>query len=419
MNSLYKKRHGSFGKIQSTSLPIKNNTNVQFEELPPPIGKTPYHLTLTQILPKEEVNRIQDQGAISFHMVGDTGGTKQPELQKIVEIAMEMDFKHKDTAKIPSFFYHLGDVVYKYGEATEYNPQFYEPYEFYPSPIFAIPGNKDGSIRKAGKTIDKDIKSKNSISTTTPPTTTTTATANAKEENPTNKVTSLKAFVDNFCAIYQHITPDAEDAERPAMIQPNVFWTLDAPFANIIGLYSNVPEGGEIRDHQFDWFVDELKNASIDKALVVCVHHSPFSVDYERTGSEYILNRLDSAFSISNRLPDIVFSGHVHNYQRFTRVFEKREIPYVVLGTGGHWDLSYMQKQKDDTDIEVPFKLPDRNDLVLENYCDNRHGFLRIQVSSKKLIGKYYAVSRPHESWRKPAKKIDEFELDLQKHKVS
>ena len=128
---------------------------------------------------------------------------------------------------------------------------------------------------------------------------------------------------------------------------------------------------------------------------------------------------MDSAFSLSNRLPDIVFSGHVHNYQRFTRVFEKREIPYVVVGTGGHWDLSYMQKHNDDTEIKVPFKLPDRNDLVLENYCDDRHGFLRIQVSSKKLIGKYYAVSRPHESWRKPAKKIDEFELDLQKHKVS
>ena len=74
---------------------------------------------------------------------------------------MESDFKHKDKTKIPSFFYHLGDVVYKFGEASEYNTQFYEPYGFYPGPIFAIPGNKDGSIRKAGiNLVDKGLESK-------------------------------------------------------------------------------------------------------------------------------------------------------------------------------------------------------------------------------------------------------------------
>jgi hypothetical protein len=45
------------------------------------------------------------------------------------------------------------------------------------------------------------------------------------------------------------------------MTQPNVYWTLETPFANIIGLYSNVPEGGEIHQEQFDWFVNELSSA--------------------------------------------------------------------------------------------------------------------------------------------------------------
>ena len=168
---------------------------------------------------------------------------------------------------------------------------------------------------------------------------------------------SLKAFVDNFCSETSHVTKDAEDVNRPAMIQPNVYWTLEAPFLNIIGLYSNVPDGGEIRDPQFNWFVEELRNSPPDKALVVCIHHAPFALDEKRSGSEYILNRLDSAFQMSNRIPDIVFSGHVHHYQRFTRDFENREIPYIVAGTGGHWDLNYMQKHKDDTSIDAPFKL--------------------------------------------------------------
>jgi len=238
------------------------------------------------------------------------------------------------------------------------------------------------------------------------------------EKEPNKKVQSLKAFVDNFCAKTQHVTPDAEEANRPAMIQPNVYWTLEAPFINIIGLYSNVPDGGEIREPQFNWFVDELKNAHTNKALAVCVHHSPFSVDNKRSGSEYILNRLDSAFELSGRIPDIVFSGHVHNYQRFTRQFKEREIPYIVAGTGGHWDLNHIQTFEGNLP-KVPFNLPDRDDVVLENYCDNRHGFLKVQVSSNKLIGKYFGVSRPHESWRKPAKRIDEFVLDLKKHKIN
>ena len=44
----------------------------------------------------------------------------------------------------PSFFFHLGDVVYNFGEAQYYYDQFYEPYREYDRPIFAIPGNHDG-----------------------------------------------------------------------------------------------------------------------------------------------------------------------------------------------------------------------------------------------------------------------------------
>ena len=45
---------------------------------------------------------------------------------------------------MPSFFYHLGDVVYNFGEAAYYYDQFYEPYRNYPAPILGIPGNHDG-----------------------------------------------------------------------------------------------------------------------------------------------------------------------------------------------------------------------------------------------------------------------------------
>ena len=59
---------------------------------------------------------------------------------------MVTDFSEANAADVPSFFYHLGDVVYYFGEATYYYDQFYEPYRDYPAPIIAIPGNHDGVV---------------------------------------------------------------------------------------------------------------------------------------------------------------------------------------------------------------------------------------------------------------------------------
>jgi len=86
---------------------------------------------------------------------------------------------------------------------------FYHPYELYPAPIFAVPGNHDAE--------------------------------NLETEH------SLDGFVRNFCAPKPAHMPEAGDSLRTAMTQPNVYWTLLTPLVNIIGLYSNVPEGGKDR----------------------------------------------------------------------------------------------------------------------------------------------------------------------------
>src|SRR5215510_5403672 len=92
------------------------NMNEKYYELPKPTASSPYHLKLSSVIPKEQVKIIDNSGDISFHILGDTGGTKSPEALHIVEAAMESDFDHHN----PSFLYHLGDVIYKFGEASEY-----------------------------------------------------------------------------------------------------------------------------------------------------------------------------------------------------------------------------------------------------------------------------------------------------------
>src|SRR5258708_34783272 len=113
--------------------------NEAFRPLPHPTGQPPYHLSLDQVLPPENMAAIRNAGRLLFHVAGDSGGVKAPQAQQIVAMAMEEQFNYPDITLRPAFFYHLGDVVYYYGEAPQNYPQFYEHYVHYPTPIFAIP----------------------------------------------------------------------------------------------------------------------------------------------------------------------------------------------------------------------------------------------------------------------------------------
>jgi hypothetical protein len=296
---------------------------------------------------------------------------------------------------IPAFLYHLGDVVYYYGEPSQYLAQFYEPYMHYRAPIFAIPGNHDGE----------------------PP-------LDSKFSPETSK--SLEGFVRNFCAPVAELKADAGSVSRHAMTQPNVYWTLETPFVFLIGLYSNVPEGGVILQDQLDWLANELSTAPKEIPVIVSLHHAPFSLDSHHAGSLQMVNALDNAFARSGRVADAVFAGHVHNYQRFTRRSDAsggrtRDVPYLVAGAGGFYDLNYMQKAQDGGQLEVPMVMPGEPDVTLENYCQSRLGFLRVKVDSitKTIRGEYYAVSTPDRYGDVLTQQLDVFELDYVQHKLT
>jgi len=316
-----------------------------------------------------------------FHICGDTGGVKSPEPQQIVVDHMEEDLKKTpgQIEETPVFFYMLGDCVYYNGAEVDYYPQFYQPYEFYNAPIFAVPGNHDG--------------------------------------DPLPPATTLTGFVKNFCAPAPVITDDARDSNRTAMTQPNVHWTLLTPLATIIGLYSNVPEGGFIGDAQLQWFIGELRDADPDKPVFVTMHHPPFSADDFHSGSPQMRTALDQAFQAAQRHPEIVFAGHVHAYERFTRSTPNGQIPYIVAGAGGYWHLHRMADIDGDRPV-TPLTLDqDGEPITFERYVDTRHSFMRIEVTADRVFGKCFTVPRPTESWSAPARLADRFALDWRAHR--
>jgi hypothetical protein len=257
----------------------------------------------------------------------------------------------------PSFFYHLGDVVYFFGERSQYYAQFYEPYKYYPAPIFAVPGNHDG------------------------------ATSTHSTEKP------MEGFLRNFCATEPLVTPEAEGLARTPMTQPGPYWTLEAPFLTIVGLYSGL--NGELDDTQKKWLVQELKEAPADRALLVALHHPPYSADSIGVGSRNLADTLALAMKRARRVADAVLSAHVNNYQRFTVRVGQREVPYWVVGTGGYWNLHPMSTKLDSS--QLPVKIAG-TDVVLNNYCADRHGYMRFQVTRHSLQGEFLTVPGPEES---------------------
>jgi len=353
-----------------------------FQPLPTPTAPFPFHLDLQEVIDKKLYKAVADKGQMVFQISGDIGGIKRPEVQQLVVDGMEKDFRHDphQPASDPIFFYTLGDCVYYNGQAADYYEQFYKPYEHYLAPVFAVPGNHDG--------------------------------------DPVAPETSLEAFVRNFCSPKPVITPDAREIPRDAMTQPNVFWTLVTPVATIVGLYSNVPEGGTIRKDQQDWLVSELKKAPKSKALFVTMHHPIYSADDHHSGSAAMRTALNAAIATAGRHPDIIFAGHVHNYQRFTRVVNKGQFPYIVAGAGGYWHLHAIAKVNGQKVIAPVTMNQAGDEVTLERYVDDRHGFLRLEITGPVITGKYYTVPRPQESWHMPSRLVDTFQFNWRQHKL-
>jgi len=321
-------------------------------------------LTLAQIYGSAGAAKsaaITASGQIVFHSVGDTGSVDGPSTQSLVADKMVSDFTEEDPADVPSFFYHLGDVVYYFGEATYYYDQFYEPYRSYPAPILGIPGNHDGVVY-------------------------------ASDPEPT-----LDAYLRNFCAAQPAVTPDAGGLVRTAMIQPGVYYTFDAPFVRILGVYSNVLEDpGVISDEngsntvldnrQVDFLTTALERVKSEEyagAVIIAVHHPPFTGGSIHGGSPQMLADIDSACTAAGVWPHAVFSGHSHNYQRFTRTVDDLQIPFIVAGCGGHTPLSTMR-----TNYRTPYKVDDT--LTLESYDDTDFGYLRVVVTATTLTIEFH-----------------------------
>lgn len=292
---------------------------------------------------------IKDGPVLQLSVIGDHGGISDPNPQKNVAAALAA------LTPASAFVYSVGDIVYFNGDAAQYAPQFYEPYAHVVAPFVGIPGNHDGDT-----TDDKNRK-------------------------------PLDTFMANFCASSAGL-PAADPHDeygRDTQVQPWCDWTLDTGAVTIIGLYSNVPSGGHLEPVQTSWLAAELAAADPAKPVIVTLHHPPYSIDAHHGGSAKMGAALDSAFEASKRCADLVISGHVHDYQRFTRTFSNRQIPYVVIGNSGYHNLHGFAPG---VTPGQPVK-PSDPTVVYEAGDDQNWGFLLLVASAHGIGGEYVRVA--------------------------
>jgi predicted phosphodiesterase len=353
-------------------------------------------MRLADVIGAAGAAEIAQQGAIRFHAVGDTGrhGGNHDD-QEHVAARMAEDYHPDGGGGNPAFFLHLGDIIYGPGKERMYRDELYRPYMRYPGKILAVPGNHDGEV------------------------------FNETDPEP------LQAFLDNFCQPTPTVpaVSQAVGILREMVAQPGVYWRLDTPVVDIIGLYSNILEGpgalggqgseGQTDSSQRDWLRRTLttirgeREAADTKALVFAVHHPPFSHGGHHNSAQMLAD-IDTVCEQAGVYYDAVLSGHSHNYQRFTRRMtvqgEPREAPFVVAGCGGH-GLSPVHERHDAKD-----DLHDRDrdggdsDHTLEQ-SGAEYGYLLVTVSRTRLtIDMWRAGSHHHP--------FDTVTLDLQTHQL-
>jgi hypothetical protein len=336
------------------------------------------NFNLADVIGAAGVREIEGLGEIRFHALGDSGVDSAQEAQQIAN-QMATGFKAGAGGLNPAFLFHLGDVIYGNDKANHYGERFYIPYKNYPGKILAIPGNHDGEVKSPA-------------------------------DSP-----SLSAFLANFCAATATVPPQASGSGvyRETMTEPGVYWFLDAPFVQIIGLYSNLLEdpgylegiaNGKSDTAQLDWLGQTLSSigaANQKKALIFATHHPPYSQS-AHIGSAAMSQSIDALCTKTGVYPDLFLSAHSHNYQRHTRRMGGKQIPYIIAGTGGMPPQPVTPATGQPVDPTVTY------DASLSSL-----GYLLVTASAKQMTAQFWQLGTQYTT------PFDPLTIDLTTHLVS
>ncbi|MEU2065137.1 metallophosphoesterase [Streptomyces sp. NPDC013455] len=261
--------------------------------------------------PADKVIRREVPERFSFMVIGDTGeggASQYAVVPGFLKASQDTEF-----AVIAS------DVVYPAGEADGYGGKFFQPYQDYPAPIYAIPGNHDwyedlGAFMRV-------------FCADTPP---------LDPEPRSRPLTG--AWWRSLLWHRPRPTDEGRLAEARSLrsapaqqaVQPGPYWAIDAGPVRIVGIDTGLL--GTVDAEQGTW----LREVSRGPKPKILVTGSPLYVDGEHHPCP-----IEGGGTVDDIVRDpghhyvAAIGGDIHNYQRYPVAVDGRTIQYLVAGGGG------------------------------------------------------------------------------------
>ncbi|GHI01840.1 metallophosphoesterase [Streptomyces cellostaticus] len=261
--------------------------------------------------PADKVIRREVPDRFSFMVIGDTGEGDDSQYSVVpgfLKAGQDTDF-----AVIAS------DVIYPVGSADDYGTKFFRPYQDYPAPIYAIPGNHDW-YEDLGAFMRVFCADTPPLDPEPAPRPLTRAWWRARlwhRPHPTDG---------------QHLAEAWKLRSAPGQqaVQPGPYWAIDAGPVRIVGIDTGLL--GTIDAEQGAW----LREVSRGPKPKILITGSPLYVD-----GEHHPCAIEGGGTVDDIVRDpehhyvAAIGGDIHNYQRYPVDVDGRTVQYVVAGGGG------------------------------------------------------------------------------------
>ncbi|GAA4823516.1 metallophosphoesterase family protein [Streptomyces ziwulingensis] len=259
----------------------------------------------------DKVIRRDDPDRFSFLVIGDTGEGDDPQYAVVPGLLRA----GADTR----FAVLASDVIYPVGSADDYGTKFFRPYQDYPAPVYAIPGNHDWYEDLGGfmRVFCGDA----------PPL-------------PPEPAPRLLSRARLRALLWHRPRPDdgrhltearaLRSAPGQRAEQPGPYWAIDAGPVRIVGIDTGLL--GTLDAEQGAW----LREVSRGRRPKILVTGSPLYVDGEHHPCP-----IEGGGTVDEIVRDpehhyvAAIGGDIHNYQRYPVRVGERTIQYVVAGGGG------------------------------------------------------------------------------------
>ena len=287
-----------------------------------------------KLQPDQVIQEHADLEEFSFLVVGDTGEGDASQFALVPPML--------EVGKNTAFMVICSDIIYPSGDAEDYEEKFYRPYENYPRPIYALPGNHDWYDGLNGfmyHLCDAEAPAAQGRSPE-PVTSGTDSKRTLLRETLRRRLWRKPSGMDPRVPTRKQVWRSLP-SQRSSQRSP--YFAIETGPLLIVGIDTGM--GGGIDCEQGEWL---RKISRIDKPKILLTG-KPIYVD-----GEYHPGAIEDGGTVDQIVRDpghryvAAIGGDIHNYQRYRVMMKGHPHPfyYIVSGGGGAYMSATHQIRK-------------------------------------------------------------------------